>query len=75
MTNTNGIPICPNCKKPTKRTVGTSTSTCMYFPPIYDENGNNTNPDRNKTTASYTCLECQKDYSVSGNYIDGYTYV
>ena len=37
MINTNGIPICPNCKKSTKRTVGTSMSTCMYFPPVYDE--------------------------------------
>jgi hypothetical protein len=72
---TGQIPICPNCKKPTKRN-GSSFGfrTLMYFPPVYDENGNNTNPDRNIETTKYHCLECDKSYSISGNQYDGYKY-
>lgn len=72
---TNGIPQCPYCQKPTKRTQGMSTRTAMYFAPIYDENGYNTNPDRNNTMTDWQCLECMKKYTTSGNYIDGFHYV
>lgn len=34
---------------------GFSARTAVYFPPTYDRNGNNLNPDRNKTTTNYTC--------------------
>lgn len=73
--DTNGIPQCPYCKKPTKRTGGASSITCAYYQPIYDENGNNTNPDRNTTTSSWECLECKKAYSTAGNYTDGFYYL
>lgn len=72
---TNGIPICPNCKKPTKRTGGFGRTTCAYFKPIYDKNGNNINPDRNTDTMEWTCEDCGKKYTVSGNSVDGYDYV
>jgi hypothetical protein len=71
---TGNIPQCPYCKKPTKRTGGIGTVTAMYFPPIYDENGINTNPDRNIQTSRWTCNECEKDYEISGNEVDGYHY-
>ncbi len=71
---TNGVPICPNCKKPTKRTGGMGSRTLMYFEPVYNENGINTNPDRNISTTSWNCLECGESYTVSGNSVNGYSY-
>ena len=56
------------------RTVGHSTSTCMYFPPTYNEQGENINPDRNTTSTSYHCQNCDNSYTVVGNYEDGYDY-
>jgi hypothetical protein len=73
---TNGIPVCPFCQKPTKRTGGGhSFTTLAYFPPQYDENGVNTNPDRNITTRSWQCLECGNRYRTKGNNIEGFHYV
>jgi hypothetical protein len=71
---TGSIPQCPHCEKPTKRTQGGSMSTLAYYQPIYDENGVNTNPDRNTITTEYSCLDCGKDYVIRGNYTDGFTY-
>jgi hypothetical protein len=71
---TGHIPQCPHCKKPTKRSGGSSMSTAAYYPPIYDENGKNTNPDRNINTSTYSCYECTKNYTVSGNSTEGYYY-
>lgn len=71
---TGHIPQCPNCKKPTTRTSGCTSVTDVYFPPIYDENGVNTNPDRNTRSTDYKCLECGSSYLVSGNDADGYFY-
>ena len=72
---TNGIPQCPYCKRPTKRTVaGASIVTCAYYPPAYNEAGINTNPDRNVHTQSYHCYECNNNYIVKGNGVDGFCY-
>lgn len=71
---TGDIPQCPHCEKPTKRTGGTTSSTCMYFPPTYDENGVNINPDRNMSTIQMYCLECTNSFSISGNNSDGFKY-
>jgi len=71
---TGQIPICPNCKVPTKRTGGTMTMTTMYFPPTYDENGVNTNPDRNNTTTGWQCEMCAQNYHIRGNSETGYVY-
>jgi len=68
------IPQCPYCEKPTKRTGGMSSQTLAYYPPQYDENGVNINPDRNTITSTYECLECNKIYTISGNDLDGYNY-
>ncbi len=70
---TNNVPICPHCDEPTERTQGMSSTTCMYFPPRYDENGINVNPDRNITTTNWKCNKCNQDYFVIGNYT-GYVY-
>ena len=68
------IPQCPYCEKPTKRTDCGSSSTLMYFAPVYDENGVNINPDCNTITTAYKCLECNRLFVVVGNIIDGYNY-
>jgi hypothetical protein len=62
-----GLPLCPYCKKPTRRSPGASTVTLMYFPPIYDKNGVNTNPDRNWRSSTWSCLECNRNYGYRTN--------
>lgn len=52
---------CPHCGESYYR-VNYSTTTCMYFPPIYKD-GVNINPDRNKSTTHCTCMNCGKDFS------------
>lgn len=71
---TGSIPQCPHCEKPTKRTGGVSAITAAYYPPMYDENGVNTNPDLNTITSGWSCVECEKSYETAGNYTDGFYY-
>ena len=33
-------------------------TTLAYYPPIYDKNGVNTNPDMNRTYGTTRCIEC-----------------
>ena len=44
---------------------GPSSTTAMYFAPVYDKEGNNLNPDGNITTTTYQCTECGKSWRVS----------
>jgi len=74
-THGNGIPICPYCQIPTIREAGYSMQTDVYYPPIYNEKGENINPDRNAITMNYRCRKCNKDYSITGNYVSGWEYV
>ena len=74
VTDKNNIPYCPYCKKPTKRRDLGESSTLVEFIPYYDEEGNNTNPDRNTIEKTYECCECNKIYEVEGNDYDGYEY-
>lgn len=71
---TNEIPQCPFCEKPTRRSGGASSVTCAYYQPIFNEKGENTNPDRNTITSNWDCLDCGKPYSTAGNYTDGFYY-
>lgn len=43
--------------------VNYTTSTAVYYPPVYKD-GVNINPDRNAITTHYTCLACGKDFSL-----------
>ena len=52
----NPNPECP--REDCKFTIFDITRTCMYFQPIYDKNGVNTNPDANTTTFKVNCLSC-----------------
>jgi len=71
---TNGVPICPYCQIPTIREAGCSMQTNVYYPPVYNEKGENTNPDRNYIVKNYRCRKCNKDYSIAGNYVSGWEY-
>ena len=71
---TNGIPLCPTCKYPTQRIGGLSSVTDSYYPPSYNEEGINTNPDRNIHTHYYQCMGCSSHYTIVGNEVDGYNY-
>lgn len=73
--NTGSIPQCPYCEKPTKRTGGSGATTSVYYAPVYDENGNNINPDRNIRTSRWMCMGCNKWYYTEGNNTDGFYYM
>ena len=48
--------------------------TDVYCSPIYDENSKNINPYRDSTVKNYHCRKCNKDYSIVGNYVNGWEY-
>lgn len=56
--------INPECEREDCRFQQTSPgmTTCMYYPPIYDKYGNNTNPDMNITTYNIKCSVCEKEF-------------
>ncbi len=41
---------------------GAGQQTLGYFPPVYDKQGRNTNPDMNITTQPMRCLSCGKSW-------------
>jgi len=41
---------------------GYGTTTCMYYPPVYDKHGNNLNPDMNSTSYPKKCITCGKEW-------------
>ena len=52
---------CPHCGE-SYYMENYSTSTCVYYPPIYKD-GVNINPDRNAHTTHCTCMNCGKEFS------------
>lgn len=40
-------------------------TTAMYFPPVYDKNGDNINPDGNITSGAIVCNTCKKQWHYS----------
>lgn len=44
---------------------GASSTTSAYYPPVYDKQGNNTNPDMNITTHHRRCLSCGRTWTES----------
>ena len=55
---------CPRCGALGPITEGYSTTTAVYYPPVW-KNGVNINPDRNVTTTTYTCGKCECNFSAS----------
>ena len=52
---------CPHCGESYYQE-NYSTTTAVYYPPIW-KNGVNINPDRNTTTTHCTCMNCGKDFT------------
>ena len=51
----------PECPRDDCRFIHSPGSmTAAYYPPIYDKNGVNTNPDGNISTSTFECLTCGK---------------
>lgn len=48
--------------------VSTTGTTCAYYPPIYDKDGVNTNPDRNTTHGTIFCHTCKSTWKYSEGY-------
>lgn len=53
--------LCPHCGE-SYYMENYSTTTAVYYPPIYKD-GVNINPDRNTTTTHCTCMNCGKEFS------------
>ncbi len=51
---------CPQCDA-SHYAAGGSSTTLTYYQPIYKD-GVNVNPDKNITTTSYTCQECNNSW-------------
>ena len=58
----------PDCEQDCRFAFGPTTITDMYFPPIYDKNGNNTNPDCNTASGTVSCYTCNKIWSYTRQY-------
>lgn len=58
----------PNCEGECRFQFGMGMTTCMYYPPVYDKHGNNTNPDGNITSGSVACNVCNKQWGYSKQY-------
>lgn len=43
--------------------VGPGVSTAAYYPPVYDRNGVNMNPDRNLVEQDVRCVTCGKQWT------------
>lgn len=54
-----------NCETPSNCRIQYSAgmTTMMYYPPIYDGFGNNTNPDMNTTTRHGECHTCKRKWA------------
>lgn len=50
------------CKNKCRIRYESSYNTAVYYPPILDEYGNNTNPDRNISTGKVKCLTCNRQW-------------
>lgn len=57
---TNPYPECPQTD--CRFYFGPSMQTLAYYPPIYDKNGVNINPDGNTTSFNVECLTCSKQW-------------
>ena len=62
----NPNPTCP--REDCRFQYGIGMTTAMYFNPIYDKHGNNTNPDGNTTSGEMTCTTCNKKWYYSIRY-------
>ena len=58
----------PTCDKDCRFQFDMTTTTCMYYAPVYDKHGNNINPDGNITSGEVSCSVCGKTWQYSKQY-------
>lgn len=58
----------PNCEGDCRFVCGPEMTTMMYYPPVYDKNGVNTNPDGNTSSQEIACVTCKKRWYSSTKY-------
>ena len=58
----------PDCERNCRFSYGYSTTTSLYYNPVYDRHGNNLNPDGNVTTGTIDCTECYKRWAYTTQY-------
>lgn len=58
----------PGCEGECRFHVRGGVTTCMYFPPVYDKHGNNTNPDGNITSGDVGCSVCNRRWGYATQY-------
>ena len=58
----------PNCEKECIFRADMTTTTSMYYPPIYDKKGNNLNPDGNITSGTISCSTCNRQWVAKTQY-------
>ena len=56
------------CDKECRFQTGASSVTAMYFPPTYNKNGENINPDGNVETCKVWCTECGRQWTARTQY-------
>lgn len=56
----NNDKVCPKCGK-SHYEIGPTRRTAMFFPQVIKD-GVNINPDRNESTISYRCCECNHEW-------------
>lgn len=58
----------PSCEGECRFRIGPGSTTCAYYPPVYDKHGNNINPDGNVTSGSVSCNVCDRQWSYATQY-------
>jgi hypothetical protein len=58
----------PTCDKECKFSESHRMTTCAYYPPVYDKNGVNINPDSNVTSYEIMCNLCKKRWTASSQF-------
>jgi hypothetical protein len=58
----------PGCEKECIFRGSMTTTTAMYYQPIYDKKGNNLNPDGNITSGTISCAVCNRLWVSSTQY-------
>lgn len=58
----------PSCNKQCSFTHTQGMTTLVYYIPIYDKNGVNTNPDGNTTTSEVYCSTCKTKWKATTQY-------
>ena len=59
----------PNCPRNDCRyAVGVGMTTSMYYPPIYNKDGQNINPDGNVSSGELSCTSCNRKWEYKTQY-------